>query len=406
MVDAIWPRVRVLNRQMYIDLVRAYLRDYGTQNELARSLNLTEAYVSFILEPFRLSGQRRRDAYWGDSSESPMHEVAEALKYLKAPSVYVATQIAERLCSDMERREALLHHVHLAIRRRPPPHQAPTPFCRDEVVEILRRIGDLHAVALRGSDPQLTRLAYAQVWASARYAINRIDPEWYPIDYCQTLMFLHDAASVLDRQDLALGYARRARLVLTEDAVYRAPDDHVTRLRINAAFAEVVSLNNLGLKSDAMNVALKARKMMGYAVEPAYWMRSFFEQQLSSTAALPRLSIYSAEKLADQACELVPADTALHAGIRGKLAEVYLAQGSLRSIRKARQTIECLALVAGTSNTAISPLRRVILLRTLMRIFHAVGDLASTDYWASEARTVAIAAGLKHQQAKLLLRKP
>jgi hypothetical protein len=121
------------------------------------------------------------------------------------------------------------------------------PLCGDEVAEALEVIGALHAVALHGTDPPDTRLAYSQVWDTALHVLDGMDAKQYPVEYAQVLMFLYNAASVLNRQDLALGYARHATLVLAEHTANGTSNDYLIRFRINALAAEVLSLNNLGL---------------------------------------------------------------------------------------------------------------------------------------------------------------
>jgi hypothetical protein len=276
---------------MYIDLVRAYLLRYGTQSKLARVLGVTEAYLSFLLEPFRPYGQGRRDAYWAVVLDTPPHEIIETLKFLKAPSPDRATQLAEHLCSEVEEQALLLYHVACSRSRYPPHAQASTCLQSDEVVEEITAIGKLHAVALHGVEPTATNTAYLQVWNAALRALDGVDATRHPVEHAQVLMFLHDAASVLNRQDLALGYARQATIVLAQNSTSTASRDYVVRFRINALAAEVVSLNNLGLRTDAMRLALRARQAPGYTLEPESWMRTFFEQQLSSMATLPRFSI-------------------------------------------------------------------------------------------------------------------
>lgn len=184
---------------MYIDLVRAYLREYGKQSGLARAIGVTEAYLSFLLEPFHPYQQRRQHAYWDLAIDMPPHGIVETLKYLKTPSPHRAKQLAELLCTQPEQYAFLLHHLDLARRRHPPSAQPSTRLCRDEIEEALRKIGNLHAVALHGTEPHDTHMAYAHVWGTALQVLEGIDPKQYPLEYAQALMFLHDAASVSNR---------------------------------------------------------------------------------------------------------------------------------------------------------------------------------------------------------------
>src|SRR3954454_22229480 len=86
------PRVRMLHRHMYIDLIRAYLRERGTQAGLARSLGVTEAYLSFAMEPVRPlpariaeAPVRRRDAAWFDVADLPLPTSAKDSGFSRHP---------------------------------------------------------------------------------------------------------------------------------------------------------------------------------------------------------------------------------------------------------------------------------------------------------------------------------
>lgn len=90
-------------------------------------------------------------------------------------------------------------------------------------------------------------------------------------------MFLHDAASVHDRHDPALGFSRTAQLAIESHGGQRRTV--LNRFRLNALLAEAVSLNNLGLHRDALRVAWLADTLPDHDHDPAVWLRSFLEQQ-------------------------------------------------------------------------------------------------------------------------------
>jgi hypothetical protein len=126
----------------------------------------------------------------------------------------------------------------------------------------------------RGSTA-LTRDAYLDVWVRAAGLIKVVDVVRNPVEYAQALMFLHDAAQVFSRPDLALEYARKAVMALSNPGTNRV-SEVVVRLRINALLAEVVSLNTLGLSNEAMTVIDQASRSPGYEHEPEFWLRSFW----------------------------------------------------------------------------------------------------------------------------------
>jgi hypothetical protein len=279
---------------MYVDLIRAYLRDYGSQRDLARALGMTEAYVSFLLEPLRAAEAKRRSLHWASVLAAPDYEIVEAFKFLKTPSEERAGQIADQLCTDTERRDVLLYHINLA--RRPPHHTRENiTIPADQVQSSLTTIGKMHQVALFDPDALANRDAYSGVWDRATGLAEVIDPLQSPVEYAQVLMYLHDAAQVFNRPDLSLRYARKAILVLSI-IEGRVPQEAV-RLRINALLAEAVSLNTLGLPVEAVAVIGQAGHTPGYRHEPESWLRSFLEQQLTAFVRSPRVSIYRAEKV-------------------------------------------------------------------------------------------------------------
>jgi hypothetical protein len=216
------------------------------------------------------------------------------------------------------------------------------------------------------------------------------------------LMILHDAACILDRFDLALGYARRATLILDEHLNAGASDEHI-RLRTNAALAETLALNDLGLRQEALAVAERAKALPGYRVEPESWLRSFLEQRLRSLERTRRASIYDAEHTAEQARELVADDPILIAGVEARLAAVYLAQPSPRSVRRAQALVERLLPFAQRDGGG-PPLRRVLALRTAARYFDQIGDCPTQADLLRRCMEIADAAGLAYQRTKAALR--
>lgn len=392
--------LRAFHRQMYVDLIRAYLRDYGSQKDLARALRLSEAYVSFLIEPLRQPDSARRISHWSWVFDSADYQIADAFKYAKTPSRSRARQMADELSTDSDRRDVLLHHVEFARPGRHLTGEPPTPMSADEVSEVLRLIGDQHQVALHSPDESANRAAYGQVWAQTRRLAESIDPLRMPVEYAQSLMFLHDAAQVANRPDLALGYARRAVSALSASRSGVRQRDAVVRLRINALLAEAVSLNTLGLRSDSMAVIGHAARLPGYHDEPESWLRSFLEQQLTALAADQRVSIYLAESIAEQAQSLVPGDTVLRAGINRRLLDLYITHASPRSRRKAASLSAKLGERASREGE-MTPLRRAQVLNTLTRYYRSIGDSSQARELFAMCLKVVANAQLDHQRKQL-----
>ncbi len=399
---ASWDPERLVHRQIYIDLIRAYLADYGSQRALASALGLSEAYASYLLEPPRLAGGRR-DQHWSVLLAESGHEVADAFRFVKTPSEARARQIAGQLASDAERRAVLLHHVRMARRLsgRPGSPLTVRPISGDAANEQLRAIADAHQAALDSPVEAVTAAGYALVWRQAGDLAASIDARRAPAEFAQAMMFLHDTAQVLGRADLALGFARRAVGALPVPGRGSAEPPAVTRLRVNAMLAEVVTLNTLGLQQDALRSGAHAQTLPGSGDEPQYWLRSFLEQQLTSMAGLPRASLYHAEAMADRALGLVAGHPVHAAGVTRRLADVYLSRGTARSVRKAGRLAEDLRR-AISPGAEISPLRRAQILRTLARYHQRAGDGAAVEHLIGECLQVTIAANLIHQRGELV----
>lgn len=391
---------RLMHRQTYIDLIRAYLADYGSQGDLARALGITEAYTSYLLEPLRLSSGHRRTQHWSTILCTVGHEVAEAFKYVKTPAEVRAHQIAVQLLTDADRRDVLLYHINMARRTARPPPVSPTMSTSDARA-ALQVVANTHQAALYTPVGSITAASYTQVWEQARDLPALIDPQLNPAEHAQALMFLHDTVQVLGRPDLALGFARQALRALPESQSASADPPAVVRFRINAIFAEIVTLNTLGLHKDALSASMHAQSLPGFGDEPQTWMRSFLEQRLTSMAGLPRTSLYLAESTADHAGNLIPSNPIVQAGITRRLMDVYLSRPTARNNRKASRLATDLHR-AVTCDSGMSPLRQAQILRSLIRYQQRVADTSAAADLIAECLRVTTEANLVHQRDALV----
>jgi hypothetical protein len=394
---------RVMHRQTYIDLIRAYLADYGSQRDLARALGFSEAYASYLLEPPRLTGDSREAPHWSTVLAAAGYEIAEAFKYVKTPAESRARQIADQLLTDADRREVLLYHVSMA---RKPAELPPDPrtMSASEARQALHIVGETHQAALNDPAAPVTAASYRRVWQHGRDLPARIDPDLYPAEHAQALMFLHDTAQVLGRADLALGFARRALRVLPCDRPRNHGSPAVVRLRINAIFAEIVTLNTLGLRADALRASMYAQSLPGFGDEPQTWLRSFLEQRLTSMAGMPRSSIYLAESTAGHAQSLVPGHPIMAASVSRRLMDIYLSRPTGRNARRANQLVD--ELHRAVRDPGISPLRRAQTLRTLIRYHHGIADTSTATGLITEFLNVSTEANLIHQRDELIRELP
>jgi hypothetical protein len=393
-----WNPDHLIHRQTYIDLIRAYLADYGSQGNLARALGLSGAYLSYLLDPVTSSGHRREGEHWSAVLADGV-ELSERLGFAKTPSERRAKQIADELCDGMERRDVLLYHI---ARAREPVkrHAVPVLMPSDEADATIRSIADVHETALRDTREAVTAESYAAVWRAAEPLTELVDHRTSPVQYAQVLMYLHDTAQVLGRIDIALGFARRALGVTMLAADSNGAADSLVRLRINTMLAEVVSLNSLGLPRQAAAAIVHAESLAGYGHEPETWRRSFLEQKLTAIAGLARTSVYAAEAIADTALMLTAGKPATQSGVARRLMDFYLSRPTGRAMRKADALADWLH--QAIASDYLSPLRRAQILRTLIRFNLTTGDVTAAHSLAGECLRVTAKANLVDQREGLI----
>ncbi len=142
-----------------------------------------------------------------------------------------------------------------------------------------------------------------------------------------------------------------------------------------------------------------AEPLRGYRHEPETWLRSFLEEQLNSITGFSRASIYDAERTADRALDLVPDDAILRAGVTRRLMDIYLTRLTARNRRIAERLADRLRPVVA-SGSAISPLHRAEILRTLARHSRSVKDTAGTAAMVIECLRVTAEANPIHQRGE------
>jgi hypothetical protein len=390
MEDAVGARS--FHRQMYVDLIRAYLLDYGSRRDLARALGVKEPFITYILAP-------------SAAAESPGNPGRRAARPpVKTPSTRRAEHIASLLCSDAERRDVLLHHIGQARSGLPATGlwlAAPSPA---RLVEALRVVEDLHAVATNAADPAAARQAYHELWRRGQRALARTDVRQQPLPFARLLLYLHAAACVLDRADLALEYARRAGMAL-HDASPRGRDGEsrsaYAKLVFGTARAEIVALNNLNLVGSAQQAAVFTEEaLLPRHGDRATWLPQLYRDRLTSLRRLHRFAVSEAEILHERASALAtnPLDQAL---LDERLAGALLSHGTPRSVRRARPLVERGLVLVGQADTPLSPLHRAQHLRTAASYARRIGDRAAWERYVRDCLALIAAAGLAHQRRQL-----
>lgn len=400
-----WSPDRIYHRQMYVDLVRAYLREFGSQRELARVTGLHEVSLSRWLEPTRLETYRRSDMYWGDLITSPIDSFAKGTTDVQMISLVRIKAMVGALTSDEDRQSTLLWHIERE-RERLMSRGDDGWQTEDDMKAAMSRLGHRHGEALSSSDSRLVAAAFADVWAEATQIAQRIDPRRYPLEVTQVLLYLDDAAATFNRSDLALGYARKALLVLSQNKPGAHEHGHLWhRFWINAVAAEARALHVLGLDRDVERLANRAKSFDGYRIEPESWERTILEQQLNAMASERPVRIYAAEAIADRLHMLSEPNPAFEGTLRSKMVSIYVSRGTKRSVRKAEmQVSEFLRLAVNGGD--ISPLRRVSLLRSAARYYHHIGDQKTRNDLVALALSLSELGYFLHQRAEIAREYP
>lgn len=372
-----WTARRAWHRLMYIHLVRAVLHEQGlSQHDLAQLLGIKDSFLSGLLAPPSALGRKR------------------------TPTPELATRLASVLCPDPARRDLLLYHLRAA--REEPAVQAPrhswlTP---DEIGAALTTLEHLHETANFAAIPEEAQGACEQLWEHGQQVAARIDPQRHSLARVRALLYLLDAACMLDRADAALHWAREALLLLREAMV--PPRDVAYRdwLLVNAARGETIALNNLGLAALARERAQRTAGLRGVQAEPTFWLPLVCADHLNALKKLPRFAISEAECVYERAAVLTQAQSIRQILLDNSLAEVYLAHGTRRSMRKALPLIIQGHALADTASF-LGPLHRVKLLRTAARYLWQEGDRGEWTALMHRCLRLIHSAGLRHQLAQL-----
>lgn len=370
------------HQRISADVLRSYLRRRGwSQRDLARALGVSEVHVSHIFNP------------------EPRPRVARLIAPRREGQLFDLLEI------DPEGREVLRDHLARARRGRRQPEPEGSWLDRPAVEAALASLRDLHGVASYSPDAAAAGRAYLRLWEAAGQILERVHPRQQALDRFEVLMLLHDAACVLNRPALALGYARQALVLLDQDPPTAAAGERFDQARVHAHRAEIVALNNLGLPGSALDVAERVeQELPGFAAATALWLPQLAGDQLSSYGRLPghQIVIGDAEGFRHAAERYVEPRSTMAAMLDNGLARAYLTHGSTRSLRRAEALIETGRGRAEDGALPLGPLHRALLLRTAAR--YELCTRGSTEIWAEllgRCLTFVDEVGLTHQRAEL-----
>lgn len=371
-----------VHREVYIAILNSALRAVGSKARLAARLDISPAYLSYLLHP---------DPGTSDSSRRPSLRIAEA--------------IARALPLEPDVRDALLEHMHLVhVGRIQQRHMLAETLTEQGVTTQLAALRALHSEATFADPTYGRRAQYRAVLAASRDLLCALTISRHPLAAVELCLLVHDAQCVLNRPDDALFHAKRARAVLD----LFGPDVRPSQREQAEAFvvqvfrAESVAYHNLRLGRAAYQASLKAEHADGDHNAPGGQLPHILGDRIAALTDQPRFTLSEVEGLADRAVALCERraqglDALWAILIRRSQAQAYITYGNLKragylltSLRDQLATIP-----------DFGPLHRVMFLKTDALYWRERGDLAACEQLVREALIIGEAAGLDHQLMQL-----
>lgn len=339
-----WEEARMY-REVAIAAVRAALAGWKSNQELAADIGVSRGYLQYLL---RVDG-------------------------LRTPGPETAARIVNALPLPSEQREDLLKHLTLAAEHRLSAWRAARQLATEGLPsETVERMRAAHWAAVYANEPERARPHYQVLRDLAVAFLRTTGARRQPLPFVETCMLLHDAQSVLDRPGDALFHGQLASAVMRrlDRAEYRRGQERFDHLRVNALYAQAVTLSTLGLARQAEGPLGEAEVLAG--LNPAagrFWLPHIYRRQLAVWSLTSRFNQYTARDLANRAksaCDARddPLNPQVHLLIDESLARAYLRYGSASRARTAaallRPGIDSLARVP-----FVGPLHQVVVLKNV-----------------------------------------
>lgn len=375
-----------LRRRVYADVVRAVLRRYARHADVADRAGITREYLQALLQETGL----------------------------RTASPDTADLIVRALPVPEEQRRDLKEHLLLASEKRLRARRAARREASEtSPTELLERLRDAHWAATYAREPEQARAHYPLLRDLAEVFLGHIGLRRSPLVLVEGCLLMHDAQSVLDRPADALFHARFARaimqrLVRSDFGRDRNRFDH---FRVNAPYAEAVTLTTLGLGRAAQDPLLEAKAHADPA-QPAgrFWLPHLHRHQVATLAVAPRFALRDARLFADRARSALdrrndPLDPQVSLLVDESLARAYLRHGAGQSesdlgARKAvallRPTVDAIE-----RTPYVGALHRVAILRTFAGALYATRDWDEWRHYVDRALDLADGAGLEHQAREM-----
>jgi len=274
------------------------------------------------------------------------------------------------------------------------------------VEELVEEIKQAHGTATFAQDPALARARYREVEISADQLLRSISPNQDPINYIELCFLMHEALSVLNRNDEALWYGKRSRLVaesIDDPQDYRLDRERLDFFLINSMRAEAVAFHNLKLYRDAFRLCQMAEETDAMKRTSSFWKPHLYRDTINALEGIPRFSITHVENLSHQVRQICEtrnegADGLLSFLILGSLARAYIKHQNFKDA----QRVLTMGFDRLSTTANLGPLHLVIFFRMYARLYSARGDYGSEwEYFAQRASDLASQAGLEHQLSEM-----
>lgn len=375
-----------LRRRVYADVVRAVLRRYARHADVADRAGITREYLQALLQETGL----------------------------RTASPDTADLIVRALPVPEEQRRDLKEHMLLASEKRLRARRAARREASEtSPTELLERLRDAHWAATYAREPEQARAHYPLLRDLAEIFLGHKGLRRSPLVLVEGCLLMHDAQSVLDRPADALFHARFARAIMQRlvRSDFGRDRDRFDHFRVNAPYAEAVTLTTLGLGRAAQDPLLEAEAHAD-PDQPAgrFWLPHLHRHQVAALAVASRFALRDARRFADRARSALdrrndPLDPQVSLLVDESLARAYLRHGAGQSesdlgARKAvallRPTVDAIK-----RTPYVGALHRVAILRTFAGALYATRDWDEWRHYVDRALALADGAGLEHQAREM-----
>jgi hypothetical protein len=366
-----------LHREVYIAILNSTLQEPGSKRSLAKHIEVTQQYLSYLLNP-----------------------ETDDLSNFRVPSSRIAQKIANALPLEHEQREQILKHMYLA--RDGTTHIVQTlrsELLAQPIEHFLKELRDAHQEADLATDPHASRMKYLVVRDICKMLLEHSILYTSPLSTVEVCMLLHDAQCILNRTEDALYHAKLARAIM--DSLSRndyRDKERFDSYQIQVFCAEARAYSDLRLYREAYEKCLQAEMSDAMRYQSATCTSQLYRGKLQALCRKPRFALNEAEGLVakvETICDSANNDLAPRWLF---MANQYLARAYLNhhNIKKAKKLLGVLFEEINTI-PHLGPLYQTLFLKTYARFRWEEGDATEWEYFLRRALTYAVDAGLAHQ---------